>query len=56
MTSLMNYSKGSETRKSGKIIAAFDGSHGWFWRNRTNKNITITLKTSGEYSNIKQIK
>lgn len=51
-----NYSKGSETRKSGKITAAFDGSHGWFWRNRTNENITITLKTNGEYSNIKRMK
>ena len=51
-----NYSKGSEVRKSGEIIAAFDGSHGWFWRNRTNKNITITLKTQGGYSSIKHMK
>lgn len=51
-----NYSKGSEVRKSGEIIAAFDGSHGWFWRNRTNKNITITLKTQGDYSSIKHMK
>ncbi|MGH1376739.1 MAG: transmembrane anchor protein [Alphaproteobacteria bacterium] len=50
------YYKGSDTRKSGEITAAFDGSHGWFWRNRSDKNMTITLKTTGEYSNIKEMK
>jgi len=30
------YSKGSEQKKAGEIKAAFDGSHGWFWRNRTS--------------------
>ncbi len=49
-----NYSKGSETRSSDELVAAFDGSHGWFWRNRTEGDITITLRTNGEYSSIKQ--
>jgi len=48
-----NYGKGSLQRKEGEIIAAFDGSHGWFWRNRTSKTMTITLKTNGEYTEIK---
>lgn len=51
-----NYSKGSEKEKDGVIVAAFDGSHGWFWRNRTSQDITITLQTNGEYTNIKHIK
>ncbi len=50
------YDKGSEAKKTGEITAAFDGSHGWFWRNRTDNNITITLKTNGEYSSIKHVK
>ena len=50
------YSKGSEQRKEGELEAAFDGSHGWFWRNRTSNPITITLKTKGEYTDIKQVK
>jgi hypothetical protein len=50
------YSKGSAQSKQGEIEAAFDGSHGWFWRNRTSNPITITLKTKGEYTNIKQVK
>ena len=50
-----NYYKGSEQRKEGEIVAEFDGSHGWFWRNRTSKTITITIKTRGEYTDIKRL-
>lgn len=49
-----NYYKGSETRKSGELVADFDGSHGWFWRNRTKQPLTVTIKTDGEYSSIKR--
>jgi len=47
-----SYAKGSKQRDEGILEAAFDGSHGWFWRNRTNKTMTVTLQTSGEYSDI----
>lgn len=50
------YEKGSAKTKEGVIEAAFDGNHGWFWRNRTSETITITLKTNGEYTNIKHMK
>ena len=50
------YEKGSEQTKEGVIEAAFDGNHGWFWRNRTSETITVTLKTSGEYTEIKEMK
>ncbi len=49
-----SYSKGSAIRKSGEVIADFDGSHGWFWRNRTKQPLTVTIKTNGEYSSIKR--
>ncbi len=49
-----NYSKGSKQKSEGTLIAAFDGSHGWFWRNRTSKTITITLLTNGDYTDIKR--
>lgn len=49
-----NYYKGSDTRKSGELVADFDGSHGWFWRNRTKDPLTVTIKTNGEYSSIKR--
>ncbi len=50
------YEKGSAQTKEGFIEAAFDGNHGWFWRNRTSETITVTLKTSGEYTDIKEMK
>jgi hypothetical protein len=50
------YGKGAEQLKEGEIEAAFDGSHGWFWRNRTGSPITITLKTTGQYTDIKRLK
>lgn len=46
------YSKGSSQREEGELEAAFNGSHGWFWRNRTSNPIVITLKTKGEYTAI----
>jgi hypothetical protein len=46
------YGKGSSQGQQGILEAAFDGSHGWFWRNRTSGTIVITLKTEGEYTEI----
>ncbi len=51
-----SYEKGTEQQKEGEIIAGFDGSHGWYWKNRTSETITITIKTSGEYTGIKHLK
>lgn len=45
-----SYSKGSLERSDGVLEAAFDGNHGWFWRNRTAKPMTVTLKVNGAYS------
>lgn len=41
---------------SGDLVAAFDGSHGWFWRNRGSQDVTVTLKTTGEYAELKRVK
>mgnify|MGYP001290910072 CR=1 FL=1 len=51
-----SYSKGSGQKSEGVIEAAFDGNHGWFWRNRTSEPMTITLQTNGEYTDIKHFK
>lgn len=50
-----NYEKGSLVRQEGTLTAAFDGSHGWFWRNRSGAPLTITLRTRGEYSEMKKV-
>lgn len=49
-----NYSKGSSETDEGLLEAEFDGSHGWFWRNRSGKNMTITLEVEGEFSEMMQ--
>jgi hypothetical protein len=48
-----SYSRGAEQSSSGTLEAAFDGYHGWFWRNRTDETLTVTLTTRGEYTDIK---
>jgi hypothetical protein len=50
------YGKGKQSGgETGTLVAAFDGKHGWFWRNRTEKVVTIILKTSGAYSSVKRV-
>ncbi|HAJ46138.1 MAG TPA: transmembrane anchor protein, partial [Alphaproteobacteria bacterium] len=52
-----SYRKGREVQTdSGELVAAFDGAHGWFWRNRGTQDVTITLKTSGDYGELKRVK
>ncbi|MFA6954330.1 MAG: transmembrane anchor protein [Thermoanaerobaculia bacterium] len=51
------YKKGKEVASdAGELIAAFEGNHGWFWRNRMEHDVTVTLKTEGEYSELKEHK
>ena len=49
------YEKGTETSKQGTLVAAFDGNHGWYWKNRSASSITITLTTIGGYQEIKEM-
>jgi hypothetical protein len=38
---------------SGDLTAAFTGNHGWFWRNRTEAPVTVTLWTGGDYATMR---
>jgi hypothetical protein len=52
----ISYEKGRGVEsKEGVLKAAYDGNHGWFWRNRGSQNVKLTLKTKGEYSDIKGV-
>ncbi|RWP22500.1 transmembrane anchor protein [Mesorhizobium sp.] len=52
----ISYEKGRGVGEDeGVLEAAFDGNHGWFWRNRTDADVTVTLRTSGAYTNIKRM-
>jgi hypothetical protein len=39
--------------QEGELVAAFTGNHGWFWRNRTDGPVTVTLRTRGAYAEMK---
>lgn len=44
------YSRGTAMQADeGELVAAFDGTHGWFWRNRGAELVTVTLEVSGAY-------
>ena len=39
----------------GKLEAAFTGNHGWFWRNRDDQPIKVTLRVRGNYVEMKRV-
>ncbi|MXO70270.1 transmembrane anchor protein [Alteraurantiacibacter buctensis] len=45
----------NSTGEEGELVAAFDGKHGWFWRNRSGDTVTITLETEGGYTEIRRV-
>ena len=50
------YHKGKAVQQdSGEINAAFDGKHGWFWRNRSKQTVNISLEVSGQYNAIERV-
>lgn len=51
----VTYEKGrGKTSGEGSINTPFAGNHGWFWRNRDDANVTVTLLLRGDYSSIVQ--
>ena len=40
----------------GVIDATFYGHHGWFWRNPGKQAVTVTVRTTGNYADIKLVK
>lgn len=36
----------------GSFVAPFDGTHGWYWRNRGEHPVTVTVKVSGFYEKL----
>ena len=50
------YDKGRNSAgQRGQLVAPFDGKHGWFWRNRGDAPVTVTLRTKGAYTEIKRV-
>lgn len=51
----IDYDRGrGQTERAGQIEAPFAGEHGWFWRNRDDTAVTVTLKLRGTYAEVTQ--
>ena len=51
----ISYEKGRGVAEDeGELEAAFTGNHGWFFRNRNNEDVTLVLRTSGNYGELKR--
>jgi hypothetical protein len=42
------------TSGQGAFTAPFEGIHGWYWRNKGETPVTVTVKTSGFYADLFQ--
>ncbi|KXO07340.1 MULTISPECIES: hypothetical protein [Marinobacter] len=52
----ISYEKGRGVPEDeGELEAAFTGNHGWFFRNRNNNNVTMVLRTGGDYGELKKM-
>lgn len=49
------YDEGEGTARSGSIVAAYDGQHGWYWLNLEARPLTITLDIAGFYDDVIRI-
>ena len=38
---------------AGELTAAFTGNHGCFWRNRAEAAVTVSLRTGGDYQELR---
>jgi hypothetical protein len=45
-----SYANGTSDAAKGKVTLPYKGSHGWYWKNTSSKDITITLTTKGNYN------
>ena len=43
------FEKGEASEKRGAYIAPYAGIHGWYWKNNTERDVTIALTSTGFY-------
>lgn len=44
-----SYTEGIADNMKGTMTAPFEGPHGWYWKNKSGKDVSVTLKTKGNY-------
>lgn len=44
-----SYTLAYSNNMAGTFTAPFEGRHGWYFRNRSNEDITVTIRLKGQY-------
>lgn len=44
-----SYAIATLTEMKGSFTAPFSGAHGWYWKNKSNSPVSVTLNVNGEY-------
>jgi hypothetical protein len=44
-----SYAADTSVAVKGTLTAPFAGSHGWYWSNESDQDVTITLQSEGKY-------
>lgn len=45
-----SFSITTSDKMKGSLTTPFAGAHGWYWKNKTDSAIIVTLSTTGDYS------
>ena len=46
---LMFYEKAAGAKAAGSLIAPWQGTHGWYWQNKSEAPVVVRLRTAGFY-------
>ena len=50
-----SYGRGASRGEKGEIVAAFDGVHGWSWRNTSERPVRVTVVAWGQFQELKKM-
>lgn len=50
-----SYAKGTATSAEGEFEAPFEGTHGWYWKNRRNGPVTVRVEARGVFATISKL-
>ena len=48
----VSYNRGTKQADKGDLQAEFSGKHGWYWKNKNEQAVTVTLTTRGVYQSV----
>lgn len=47
-----SFKKSTDNQSRGSLTTTFEGTHGWYWKNRTPSPVIVTLKAKGNYERL----